>query len=735
MEEKKYLKWYNKIGYGSGDIAGNVVYAFLTSFVMVYLTDTIGLASGIVGTLIAVSKLLDGFTDIFFGSMIDKTHSKMGKARPWMLYGYIGCAITLVACFAVPTSLGRTAQYAWFFIAYTLLNGVFYTANNIAYSALTSLVTKNSKERVQMGSYRFIFAFSTSLLIQAVTVGFVAKCGGDAAAWRMVAIIYAVIGLVVNTISALSVKELPEEELNEGDTTGEEEKYGLVQAFKLLVKNKFYLMICGTYILQQLYSAMIGAGIYYMTWVLKNKNLFGQFAWAVNIPLIIALIFRVKPAKAFLSALYAGVSLEGFSLIIGAYTPIITPLVQNMSKVMSNVTGVELNTFDVGWQATSVVAFATSAGMIYLGLGIALQTVLFLVKWTNIFQPSDLWNNYSYIVWGAMVIFKTHNFALGIACMILLNLYSLLISELVAKRWSKYYNYPNCTIIAMHNVEPAIFAIVIDPILNLLGLNKVKLNPKSIEKKLGFIGEPMTLGFILGGIIGILGNVGKLTSMAGWGSVFTAAIATAAIMAIFPKIASMFAQAFAPITEAARVFMKNSGDREWYIAVNDAVGYGEPATLTSGLLLIPIMVVIATVLPGNQVLPVVDLLAIPYMVQGLVAVYKGNMSKILVAGVIWFSLGLLMCTYTAPLFTDVARGAGFAIPAGAAMITSFNILGKPMLGFVFLAFLSGNPLFIGIAVAVYAVAFFIFKTKNAQIVAYLDRQADKNDAANEAEGA
>ena len=201
MEEKKYLKWYNKIGYGSGDIAGNVVYAFLTSFMMVYLTDSVGLAAGVVGTLIAVSKLFDGFTDIFFGSMIDKTHSKMGKAKPWMLYGYIGCAITLVCCFAVPVSLGTTAKYAWFFISYTLLNGVFYTANNIAYSALTSLITKNSKERVQMGSYRFIFAFSTSLLIQAITVGFVDKCGGDAAAWRTVAIIYAIIGLVVNTIS------------------------------------------------------------------------------------------------------------------------------------------------------------------------------------------------------------------------------------------------------------------------------------------------------------------------------------------------------------------------------------------------------------------------------------------------------------------------------------------------------------------------------------------------------
>lgn len=131
MEEKKYLKWYNKIGYGSGDIAGNVVYAFLTSFMMVYLTDSVGLAAGVVGTLIAVSKLFDGFTDIFFGSMIDKTHSKMGKAKPWMLYGYIGCAITLVCCFAVPVSFGTTAKYAWFFISYTLLNGVFYTANNI----------------------------------------------------------------------------------------------------------------------------------------------------------------------------------------------------------------------------------------------------------------------------------------------------------------------------------------------------------------------------------------------------------------------------------------------------------------------------------------------------------------------------------------------------------------------------------------------------------------------------
>ena len=293
MSEKRYLKWYNMVGYGSGDIAGNVVYAFLSSFVMIYLTNTVGLDAGIVGTLIAVSKLFDGFTDIIFGSLIDKTKSKMGKARPWMFWGFFGCAITLFGVFAIPVDMGKTAQYAWFFIAYTLLNGVFYTANNIAYSALTALVTKNSSERVQMGSYRFIFAFSTSLLIQTITVSAVDWLGGGAAVWRMIAFIYCIVGVITNTIAVLSVKELPEEELNAGKAAEEkkDDKLTLLQSAKLLFTNKYYVMICGVYILQQLYGAMINVGIYFMTYVLLNKELYGTFAWAVNIPLIIALVF------------------------------------------------------------------------------------------------------------------------------------------------------------------------------------------------------------------------------------------------------------------------------------------------------------------------------------------------------------------------------------------------------------------------------------------------------------
>ena len=288
--EKKYLKWYHKIGYGSGDVAGNVVYAFLTAFIMFYLTDMIGLDMGIVGTLMAVSKIFDGVSDFFFGNLIDRTKTKMGKARPWMLFGYIGCAICLIACFSIPETWGDTAQYIFFFVSYTLLNALFFTANNIAYASLTALITKNKNERVQLGSVRFIFAFATSLAIQYLTIKAVGWCGGGVAGWRTIAIIYAIIGLIVNTISGLSVKELNETEEEVFEEVKKEEKMSFGESVKLLVSNKYYVIICCTYLFTQLYATMISMGIFYMKYILGNEDLFSTFSLWINIPLIIGLL-------------------------------------------------------------------------------------------------------------------------------------------------------------------------------------------------------------------------------------------------------------------------------------------------------------------------------------------------------------------------------------------------------------------------------------------------------------
>ena len=295
MTEKRYLKWYNKVGYGSGDIAGNVVYAFLSSFVMIYLTNTVGLNPGIVGTLIAVSKLLDGVTDIFlwfFG--LTKTHSKDGQSpsldavRLHWLCHYAG------GNFRHPDQSGTVCTVR-------MVPDRIYSAERCILHCQQHclLCTDCSRHEEQCrtgrdGFWRFMFAFATSLLIQSITLGAVTALGGGAAGWRTVAIIYAIIGLLVNTLSVLSVKELPEGELV--DTTNkkeieQDEKYNLVQAAKLLAGNKYYMMICVTYILQQIYGAMISMGTYYATYILGNQNLFGVFSWAINIPLIIALVF------------------------------------------------------------------------------------------------------------------------------------------------------------------------------------------------------------------------------------------------------------------------------------------------------------------------------------------------------------------------------------------------------------------------------------------------------------
>ena len=289
MNEKKYLKWYHKVGYGAGDIAGNCVYALLTAFMMIYLTDTIGMSMGVVSTLIALSKVFDGVTDFFFGRMIDKTHTKMGKARPWMLWPYLGCAVTLVACFSIPTSWGQTAQYIFFFLSYTLLNAVFFTANNIAYASLTALITRNTSERVQIGSFRFIFAFATKIVIEAVTIYAVNWLGGGVVGWRTIAIIYAVIGVITNTLSVFSVKELPEEDEGTEKNEKKENDLTFLQSFKVLLKNKYYLIICFSYILTQLYASVIGIGTYYTKYIMGDETIFSTISLAINITMVVSL--------------------------------------------------------------------------------------------------------------------------------------------------------------------------------------------------------------------------------------------------------------------------------------------------------------------------------------------------------------------------------------------------------------------------------------------------------------
>lgn len=302
--EKKYLKWYQKVAYGSGDLAANCSYGLVSSFILLYLTGTMGLNSGIIGTLMLASKFLDGISDVIFGTLIDRTHSKLGKARPWMLYGQIGLSVCLFLLFAVPAA-GTTVQYIYFFVVYTALNAVFFTANNIAYASLVALITKNNNERVQLGSIRFMFAVVTNIVMGFAVTGMVEKFGGGAAGWRTTALIFAIIGLVVNTISCLAVKELPDDELADElaakkTKNADDDKLSFGETVKILVHNKYYLLILAIYLVYYIMSNLTtGAGAFCATYYWGDGSLLGTFSMMKMFPVIIALALAPGLVKKF----------------------------------------------------------------------------------------------------------------------------------------------------------------------------------------------------------------------------------------------------------------------------------------------------------------------------------------------------------------------------------------------------------------------------------------------------
>lgn len=453
------------------------------------------------------------------------------------------------------------------------------------------------------------------------------------------------------------------------------------------------------------------------------STIFGTLGAAVFVPVIlfiIAVAMGVKGKKAFKSALLCAVGLTGFNLVIGSYGGIIAPVVNQM---VTNA-GVNLPVLDTGWQSTSVIAYSTTVGVVFIGVAIVLQLVLFFTKWTNVFMASDLWNNYSFMVWGSLIFAITGQMWLAMALMIVQLLYILLFSEMAAKRWSTYYQYPNCCMTAPHHLESLPFAVIMNWLLGKIGFNKIQLDAKTLQKKFGLFGEPMFIGLVVGFLIAIIGYYNTLNTLASWGIIFSSAISTAAVMAVFPRVASIFASAFTSLTDAYKSRAAKSGQgRVWYLSINDAAGYGEPNTLVTGIILMPIMLGLAFILPGNQLLPMLDLVALPYMVEVFVAVSNGNIAKSVVTGAIWFSLGMIIASALAPTFTEVALGAGFVLEQSGVYIMSFGIMCHPLLAGLFYAFLSKNVFIIGAVLVLYFVLYFWYKKNKVKFTDFMEKSA------------
>jgi PTS system galactitol-specific IIC component len=328
--------------------------------------------------------------------------------------------------------------------------------------------------------------------------------------------------------------------------------------------------------------------------------------------------------------------------------------------------------------------------------------------------------------WGSMIYVVTGDIWLALGVMFIQTLYNVIFIEMNSKRWSTYYGYTNCTVPALHIAPGTPFAVAGNWLLNKLGANKIRWRPEDIQARMGFLGEPITLGLILGFVLGIFGHLGDIGTLAAWGNIMVIAISTAAVMAIFPRVANIFASAFMPITEAAR--RQTTKDvkqgEDLYIGINDATGYGEPATLISGIVLIPVMLLLCAVLPGNKTLLLVDLIAISFIIQPFVAATNGNIFKTIILSAIWFSIGLYICTWTAPMFTEVYSQFAAEPLAEGALVTAGMIANKPIAGgLIFMPSVNFGWAAVGVLFVIWIPLYFLWKKNKVKFQDFMEAQA------------
>ena len=233
-----------------------------------------------------LSKVFDGITDILMGSIIDRTHTKWGKARPWIIIGAVPLAITEILLFSIPGFSG-VAKYAYFFIIYASANAIFFTMNNCAYNTLSNLITYDKTERVQLGAIELIGESIAGVIIPFACSKIVAAFGGGVMGWRVTAIIFSLAQLTASLVTVLGTKELPPENIMSQAEQKDVRKVSFWEILKIVITNKYYIVLLAISILIAcIGTSFFTSGAYYCKWVLGDDALLSIISGAFSLGML-----------------------------------------------------------------------------------------------------------------------------------------------------------------------------------------------------------------------------------------------------------------------------------------------------------------------------------------------------------------------------------------------------------------------------------------------------------------
>lgn len=412
---------------------------------------------------------------------------------------------------------------------------------------------------------------------------------------------------------------------------------------------------------------------------------------AVMMPIIFTILgvcIGIKFGNALKSGLKVGVGFVGLSIVTALLTSSLGPALDSVVGIYD----LQLHVFDMGWPAAAAVAYNTAVGAFIIPVCLGVNILMLLTKTTRTVNI-DLWNYWHFAFIGAVVYFASDSIVWGFFAAVICYIITLVLADMTAKKFQGFYEgMEGISIPQPFCAGFAPFAWAINWVLDKIpGFDKLEIDAEGMKKKFGVLGEPLFLGVIVGIVIGCLTCrtgaeiVEKIPYVLGLG------IKMGAVMELIPRITVLFIEGLKPISDSTRslIARKFKGAEGLSIGMSPALVIGHPTTLVVSLLLIPVTLLLAVALPGNQFLPLASLAGMFYVFPLVLPYTKGNVLKSFIVGLVMMVLSLYMVTTLASWFTLAAQDvyantgdAAVAIPEGFAG-GSLDFAGSPLAWVIF----------------------------------------------------
>lgn len=435
------------------------------------------------------------------------------------------------------------------------------------------------------------------------------------------------------------------------------------------------------------------------------------FGPTVLLPLVLfflALFFKVKPAKALRSSLIVGIGFVGIYAIFNILTSNVGPAAQAMVER----TGISLPVVDLGWPPLAAITWGSPIAPFVIPLTMLINVAMLALNKTRTVDV-DMWNYWHFALAGTLVYYSTGSFVLGLSAAAIAAIVVLKLADWSAPLVAKYFGLEGISLPTLSSVVFFPIGLLFDKIIDKIpGVNRIHIDPENVQKKMGIFGEPMMVGTILGVLLGIIAGYD-------FKHILLLGISIGGVMFILPRMVRILMEGLLPLSEAIKKYLnaKYPGRDDLFIGLDIAVAVGNPAIISTALILTPISVFIAFLLPGNKVLPLGDLANLAVMASMIVLACRGNIFRAVITAIPVIVADLWIATKIAPFITGMAKDVNFKMAEGSSgQVSSFLDGGNPF-RFWLLEIFNGNIIAIGLIPVLALIIYGVFRLTKGTVYA------------------